>query len=402
MTINDLPSCKILHKSLDYHAYSCHIVEMKRYLYEQIKIDLSKKMVFLTGPRQIGKTYLARQLIPDFDRPQYFNYDSIDDARIISSRSWPLNAGLLIFDEIHKMRDWKMFLKGVYDTRRQDQALLVTGSARMETFRQSGESLAGRYFHYRFFPISVREMMGKLEPGEAVSMLNRFGGFPEPFLSGSEDDAARWRKQYYTDLIREDILDFTRVHEIRSMRLLVELLREKVGSPLSYNSLAADLQIAPNTVRRYVDILESLYVIFLVRPYHRNVARAILKEPKAYFYDSGFVKGDEGIRLENTCAVSLMKHVAYLQDAKGENISLHYLRTKDGREIDFATSQNDSISQLIEVKLSDDAPSRNLYYFKKIFPDATACQLVHHLRHEQTFSDISIRSAGLWLHELVV
>jgi predicted AAA+ superfamily ATPase len=373
---------------------------MKRYLYEPIKRDLFKKMVILTGPRQIGKTYLAKDLMTEFRNPQYLNYDNLEDSRIIQSRSWILNTDMLILDEIHKMSTWKMFLKGIYDTRPINQAIMVTGSARLETFRQSGESLAGRYFHFHLNPISVREVSNTLDHYEAISLLNRLGGFPEPFLSGSEQEAARWRNQYYTDLIREDILEFSRIQEIRSMRLLLELLRERVGSPLSYKSIAGDLQVAPNTVRKYIDMLESLCIIFLIRPFHSNVARAILKEPKVYFYDSGFVKGDEGVKLENTCAVCLLKHVQYLQDTTGADIALHYIKTKDGKEVDFAVSKEGVITDLIEVKLSESALSSTLRFFSKRLPGASAYQLVHNLRQEQCIDRISIVQAGKWLSEL--
>ena len=227
---------------------------MKRYLYDQILKDLKKKMVFITGPRQVGKTYLAKEVLKEFKNPQYLNYDNRDDRKIIQQMSWKLNADLLIFDEIHKMKDWKMFLKGVYDGRYKNQAILVTGSSRLDTFRQTGESLAGRYFHLRLNPISVKELveMDICESYEAVERLNTLGGFPEPFLSGSEDEAARWRNQYYTDLIREDILEFGRLDEINNMKLLLELLRGRVASPLSYSALAGDIQISPNTVKRYV------------------------------------------------------------------------------------------------------------------------------------------------------
>lgn len=373
---------------------------MKRYLYEPIKRDLFKKMVILTGPRQIGKTYLAKDLMTEFKNPQYLNYDNLDDAKIIQSRSWILNSDMLILDEVHKMSTWKMFLKGIYDTRPINQAIMVTGSARLETFRQSGESLAGRYFHFHLNPISIREVRDTIDHYEALSLLNRLGGFPEPFLSGSEQEAARWRNQYYTDLIREDILEFSRIQEIRSMRLLLELLRERIGSPLSYMSIAGDLQVAPNTVRKYIDILESLCIVFLVRPFHFNVARAILKEPKVYFYDSGFVKGDEGVKLENTCAVCLLKHVQYLQDTTGEDIALHYIKTKDGKEVDFAISKEGVIKDLIEVKLSEGTLSPTLRFFSKRLPGTLAYQLVHNLRQEQYIDRISIVQAGKWLSEL--
>lgn len=373
---------------------------MERYLYEPIKKDLARKMVILTGPRQIGKTWLARELMKEFKNPQYLNYDSFEDAKIIRARTWPIRADMLVFDEIHKMKGWKKFLKGAFDTRPARQAILVTGSARLDTFRRGGESLAGRYFHFRLNPVSVRELKGTTKPHEALALLNRFGGFPEPFLSGSDEEAARWRNRYYTDLVREDILEFSRIQEIRAIRLLLEMLRERVGSPLSYTSLAEDLQIAPNTVRKYVEILESLCIIFLVRPYHANVARAILREPKVYFYDSGYVRDDEGIRLENTCAVCLLKHVHYLQDTTGEDLALHYIRTRDGREIDFAIARNGKVDQLVEVKLSDDSLSPGLRYFLAMFPKAIAVQLVHHLRREQSIAGVDIVHASRWLSEL--
>jgi len=373
---------------------------MKRYLYDPIKGDLGRKMVILTGSRQIGKTFLAKQLLSEFQRPQYLNYDAINDRRILLAQSWPLNTDFLVFDEIHKMKAWKPSLKGIFDTRPGNQAILVTGSARLDTFRQSGESLAGRYFHYHFYPLSVRELKDQMDPFDALDLLNRFGGFPEPFLAGSEAGASRWRNQYYTDLVREDILDFSRVQEIRSIRLLLELLRDRVGSPLSYTSLAVDLQLSPNTVRKYVEILESLYIIFLIRPFHRNIARSLLKEPKVYFFDSGYVRSDEGVRLENTCAVSLLKHIGYLRDATGENLSLHYLRTKEGKEVDFAVCKDEKLVRIIEIKYADDAISRNLRYFSERLPGVEVIQLVHQLRHEQVIQNISVISASRWLAEL--
>ena len=373
---------------------------MRRYLYEHIKQDLSKKMVILTGPRQIGKTWLSKELMKEFKNPQYLNYDHFDDARIIRSQSWSLNADMLVLDEIHKMEGWKTFVKGVYDTRPQNQAILLTGSSRLETFRQTGESLAGRYFHFHLNPISVKEMEGVMEPSEALSLLGRLGGFPEPFLSGSEAEASRWRNQYYTDLIREDILEFSRIHEIRAIRLLLELLRERVGAPLSYTSLSEDLQISPNTVKKYIDILESLCIIFSLRPFHTNVARSVLKEPKIYFYDSGYVKGEEGIRFENTCAVSLLKHVQYLQDAMGEDLSLHYIKTRIGKEVDFAIAKKGKLHQIIEAKLSDNTPSPALSYFIKRMPGVTGYQLVQNLRQEENRNGIAIVSASKWLEKL--
>lgn len=356
---------------------------MDRIITSEIEKDLIKKMVFITGPRQVGKTYLSKVILENSIQGTYLNFDDIIHRRIIADKSWPLNTGLLVFDEIHKMINWKSYLKGVFDTKNVSTSILVTGSARMETFRQSGESLAGRYFHYRLHPFSVKELSVILPPREALPILNHLGGFPEPFLSGSEREAERWRNQYFTDLIREDIVDFRRIQEIKSMKLLVEMLRVMVGSPVSLNSLAGDLQISPNTVKKYLDILESLYIIFSVRPYHKNIARSILKEPKYYFFDSGYVKGDEGIRLENTAACSLLKHCHYQNDVMGKTSSLFYFRTKDHKEVDFVITDDGVPVEMIEVKLSDRKISKNLCYFKSRYPQIKALQLVQNLQESE-------------------
>ncbi|HET53743.1 MAG TPA: ATP-binding protein [Ignavibacteria bacterium] len=369
--------------------------------------DLAKKMVFITGPRQVGKTYLAKQLMSHFAKPQYLNFDNLTDRRIITDQSWIQNSDLLIFDEIHKMKGWKNYIKGVYDSKPKSQSILVTGSSRLETFRQSGDSLAGRYFHHRLNPFSIKELEGQVEPYEAVELLIKYGGFPEPLLQGLEsnvNDAAieseRWKKQYFTDLIREDILEFSRIQEISVMKTLVEILRNKVGSPLSLNSISHDLQVSPNTIKKYISILESLYVIFRVSPFHKNISRSILKEPKIYFYDSSYVKGNKGIVLENVVAVCLLKHTQYLQDSLGQNTILQFLKTKDNKEIDFVISKDDVAQNFIEVKLSERQISGPLNYFSERYPLVESIQLVHNLPQEEERGSIKILKAGEWLNSL--
>ncbi|MFO7727913.1 MAG: ATP-binding protein [Desulfonatronovibrio sp.] len=374
---------------------------MRRFIFPWVKEDLSRKMILITGPRQVGKTYLARQYLPLFHKPQYLNFDVPADAGIIKKQTWPPGTDLLVFDELHKMKGWKKYLKGVFDGREEKQAVLVTGSARMETFRQSGESLAGRYFHYHLLPLSVSELSGHMPPQDALEVINELGGFPEPCLSGSADYAARWRKQYYTDLVREDILEFSRINELKTMKFLMEMLRSRVGSPLSFSSIARDLQVAPQTVQSYISILESLYIVFLVRPYHKNVARSILKEPKLYFYDTGLVLGDQGVKLENTFAVSLLKHVHFINDTTAKGARLHYLRTKDGKEIDFALLDDSGDMHIIEVKLSNESLSRSLSFFRdKFFQDSQCTQAVMNLKREQYVDGIHIRKAAGFLAEL--
>jgi uncharacterized protein len=375
---------------------------MKRYLEKKIILDLPTKMVILTGPRQVGKTTLGRQLMENFDRCQYLNWDVLADRVILQRQSWNPNVQILVMDEIHKMRAWKSWLKGVVDGRKPGQSLLVTGSARMETFRQGGDSLAGRYFAFRLHPISVREWCEQTgtSPDYALEHLLTRGGFPEPCLARDPVNADRWRMQYFNDLIREDVLEFSRLHEITTLRLFVELLRERVGSPLSLASLARDLAVAPATLKRYLDILQALFIVFVVRPWHHNIARAILQSPKVYFFDNGLVKGDQGIVLENAVAVMLLKHVHFLQDSLGKPAGLHYIRTKDGAEVDFGLSEGGRLVRMIECKVSDNKPHRGLSRFAGMFPEAEAVQIVRNLRQEEFRHGIRIADAAEWLMTL--
>lgn len=372
---------------------------MKRYLDDLILVDLGRKLVVVTGPRQVGKTTLARQLMQGLQPAQYLNWDVAADRAVLQRQTWLPRSRLLVMDEIHKMAGWKAWLKGVVDGRSPEQALLVAGSARMETFRQSGESLAGRYFAYRLHPLSVREWCEQRQaaPNDALDHLLARGGFPEPCLADDPVQADRWRAQYINDLVREDVLEFSRVQEIGSMRLFVDLLRERVGSPLSLASIARDLAVSPTTLKRYLDILQALFIVFTVQPWHHNIARAVLQSPKVYFYDIGLVRGDDGIRLENAVAAMLLKHVQFLADVKGQATGLHYVRTKDGAEVDFALSCDGALTELIEVKLSDDRPHRALQRFAAQFPAATALQLVQHLRQEQAVGGVAITAAAPWL-----
>ncbi|MDA1118734.1 MAG: ATP-binding protein [Proteobacteria bacterium] len=375
---------------------------MDRYLSAPVRADLAKKLVFLVGPRQVGKTTLAKTLMADYPRAQYFNWDVAGDSRIILGQTWSPRAKLVVLDEIHKMRDWKTYLKGAWDGRGKGQALLVTGSARMDTFRQSGESLAGRYFTLRMHPVSVREwcVASGATPEDALDRLLERGGFPEPFLAQEGREADRWRRQYLEDLIREDVVEFSRIHEIRAMRLFVEMLRERVGSPVSLASIARDLQVSPTTLAKYLDILEALYVVFTVRPYHRNIARAILKEPKVYFFDTGLVAGDEGARFENACAAMLLKHAHYLQDVEGRAATLHYVRDKEGAEVDLVLCRNNAPVLLAECRHADTAISRFMAALAARFPKARAVQLVRELRQEEKRGGVSIVRAAGWLAEL--
>jgi uncharacterized protein len=233
----------------------------------------------------------------------------------------------------------------------------------------------------------------------ALTHLIERGGFPEPCLVETADDAQRWRRQYIDGLIRNDVLEFSRLYELSAMRLFTDMLRQRVGSPLSLASIARDLNISPITLKRYLEILEALYIVFIVRPWHKNIARATLQAPKVYFFDTGLVLGDDGAKFENIVACHLLKHVHWQQDARGHEVDLHYIRTKDGAEVDFCLSDDalGTLTHLIECKLSDTKAHGALQRFSAQWVDAQAVQLVRNIRSEYDAGGVQIRAAGEWL-----
>ncbi len=371
---------------------------MKRIQKKFIMNDLEKKIVLIVGPRQAGKTWLAKDISLEFKNSVYLNYDQALDRKIIKSQSWLPSTDLLILDELHKMENWKNYLKGVFDTRPKQMRILVTGSARLDIYNQIGDSLAGRYFRHRLLPLSLAEFTQLNEPVNIEQLIER-SGFPEPYLANNNTEANRWRLQYINSMLSTDVFEIDKIYNLKAMQLVFKLLRTKVGSPISYQSLAEDVAVSPTTIKKYIQILESLFIIFRVTPYSKNIARSLLKEPKLYFYDTGLVQGNNGIKLENLVAISLLKHSYGMTDYKAKEYSLNYLRTKDGTEVDFALICQNEVESIIEVKLSDNTPSKPLMYFNKKY-NYPSIQLVKFLRHEYKHKNIKILSVDKFLSKL--
>ncbi len=364
-----------------------------RYLANFIKNDLKKKMVFVGGPRQVGKTTLAQHLLAaDFASGRYFNWDFDEDRHDIINKRWSKNERFLIFDELHKYPGWKSWIKGIYDVQKKRHSILVTGSARLDVYRQGGDSLLGRYHYWRLHPFTLDELPTGMSGEEGFKRLMTIGGFPEPLLAGDEREARRWRRERLDRVVREDIRDIESIRNIQSLSLLLELLRTRVGSTVVVANLANDIHVSSNTIKSWLAVLERMYLIFLVKPYTRSLPRAIHKPPKVFFFDNGDVIGDNGALFENLVATSLLKRLHFMEDYYGYRYELRYIRDKEGREVDFVILRDGIIQELIEVKYADDSLARPLCYYAKRLHPPKATQIVAELDREFHQDDILITS----------
>jgi len=361
----------------------------KRDIQQNIKEDLKSKIVLLSGPRQVGKTTLTQKLD---QKAQYINYDNMDDRSIILKRSFD-RQGLIIFDELHKLRNWKSWLKGIYDHDKGKYQIIVTGSSRLDIAKKMGDSLAGRFFLYHLHPLTLKELKNHIPPEKALEQLLKCSGFPEPFFKSTQQFYNRWRHSHLDIILRQDLASMELIHDIGDIENLILLLQDRVGGTIKYANLAHDLGRDPKTIKRWITILENLFIIFTVSPYTKSINKAILKEPKVYFYDVARIK-NPGAQLENLVALSLKKELDYILDTSGTTGNLGYLRNKDGKELDFIVTMENGLTFLFEVKTSDETPSKHFNYFSNFFNKPKCIQLVKNLKRKASYP------SGVEIHKL--
>ena len=349
---------------------------IQRYIQNEIENDLSRKMVFIGGPRQSGKTTLAKFLCKKAGcnlGERYLNWDAAADRENIIKEQFPAGNGILILDEIHKYSRWRQVVKGLFDKRGDELDILVTGSARLDYYRRGGDSLQGRYHFYRLMPLTLNELLPINKAG--LTDLFNYGGFPEPFLLKSDKDTRRWSREYRSRVIQEDLANLENVMDLTHIENLVLRLPDLVGSPLSLNALRQDLQVSHQSVSRWIGMLENLYMIFRIYPFGAPKIRAVKKEAKHYHMDWTVI-ADPGARFENIIACHLLKWCYYQQDSEGREIELRYFRDIDKREVDFVILENKNPLHFIECKLSDKKVALPLKYLKKRFPQVAATQVL--------------------------
>lgn len=373
--------------------------ELKR-IYETLieeHIADFRQMIFLTGPRQVGKTTTSLESSKSCKFHYYFNWDIQSDrlkivegpdaiAKAIQLDVLQSMMPIVIFDELHKYGRWKTFLKGFFDKYSKLVRIIVTGSSRLDIFKKGGDSLMGRYFPYRIHPLSVAEIIDptlkqaeisdpKKICDERFNYLLTFGGFPEPFLKHTSQFYHRWKRTRTQQLFNEDLRDLTKIQELGQIQVLAEILKQQAGQLTSYTELSKKVNVSIDTIRRWLEILKSFYFCYAIKPWSKNVSRSLLKEPKIYLWDWSSIT-DIGARGENFIASHLLKAVHFWTDRGWGEYDLYYLRDKEKREVDFLVTKNDHPWFIVEVKNSNKgSPSKSLYYFQEMLKPEFALQV---------------------------
>ncbi len=369
-------------------------------------------MVFIGGPRQVGKTTLAKYI--GRENSMYLNWDNPIHRMKIIKLQFLSDSGILIFDEIHKYKKWKNYVKGIYDTY-DKYKILVTGSARLNLYRKGEDSLQGRYHYYRLHPFSVAELPNTkryFKPFSEIEFVDDskiyknfdellvFGGFPEPFFDKDKQILRRWHNERVDRLIKEDIRDIEMIRDLSALQILVEILPDKVGSLLSLNNLRQDLEVAHKTISLWMDILEKFYFHYRIYPFRSSLIKSLRKEPKMFLWDWSRVE-NPGAKLENVVASHLLKFVHYYYDFLGYKTELHYLRDINGNEVDFIVISNKKPWFAVEVKTSDTKPSKNLKYFTRKLKIPYSYQLVYNKNIDIMQDNIRVMSVPKFLSGLV-
>ena len=338
---------------------------MKRYLAAAILSDLSEKMVFIGGPRQVGKTTLSLEFLDGGSEthPAYLNWDDVTSRKALLQGMLPGGEPLVILDEIHKHKGWRNLVKGFYDKNKSTKQFIIPGSAKLDHYRRGGDSLQGRYHYHRLHPFSLMELSSTPSSSDLETLL-RFGGFPEPFLKANQRHWKRWQRERQTRVIRDDLTSLEHVKEVAQLELLADVLPDRVGSVLSINNLRQDLSVSFETADRWIGILENLYFCYRIKPFGLPKLRASKKEKKLYMWDWS-ICSNPAAKFENMVASNLLKYCHLLEDQEGESMELNFIRDSVGREIDFVVVKNGKPVFGVECKSGDSKISKNITYFSQ-------------------------------------
>ena len=309
------------------------------------------KVVIIYGPRQVGKTTLAKQILENHkDEGLYLNCEILSVNQALATpepeklKSFFGNHKLIVLDEAQKVPNIGTILKVLVDTYPELQ-IIATGSSSFELANQASEPLTGRVNRLILYPLSIQEISqftSRLEVEARIDALLRFGAYPEVFLLPEQKAIGRLN-ELASDYLYKDVLSFERTKKSSLIINLLQLLALQLGNEVSYQELARSLGVSRLTIQKYIDILEQAFVVFTLRAFSRNLRKEISKSVKIYFYDLGIrngliqnfnplnIRNDVGALWENFLAIERIKKCAYAPIFANR----FFWRTYDQKEIDY-------------------------------------------------------------------
>jgi len=315
-------------------------------------------IVGITGPRQAGKTTLAKILLHQLDKETlYLDLELPSDLNRLQNAELFLKENeqkLVVIDEVQRYPELFPLLRALVDQRREPARFLILGSASPEMLRQSSETLAGRIAYVELTPFHVREL-----PEQDIRKHWLRGGFPPALFAADHAAAFQWLSDFVTTFIERDLPQFGLNAPVQTLRRLLQMLTGVHANLLNQSTLANSLGLTVPTVSRYLAYFERSFFTRLLLPWHANVSKRLVKTPKFFFRDSGVLHQLAGIADTNQL---LGNHIAgaswegYVIQQVIANLppglSPYFYRTKDGAELDLLLINGNDVVLAVEIKLS--------------------------------------------------
>ena len=333
----------------------------------------------ITGPRQSGKTTLSRLLAPELP---YFSLEDPDTRAFASEdpRAFlrQVSNGA-IFDEIQRVPELFSYLQGIVDADRRMGRYILTGSSQFELIESITQSLAGRASLLTLLPFSLAELQAAGHSPSSVDALLHAGLFPP--IHDRQVDPTVWLQDYISTYLERDVRQILNIQDLATFQRFVQLCAGRIGQLLNVTSLAVDAGITRVTAESWLSVLQASHLVFLVRPWFTNLNKRLIKTPKLYFSDPGLAAWFLGVRtashisahpqrgtlFENWVMTELLK----AQTNRGIKTSLHFLRDKEGHEIDALIETGPNSFQAVEIKSGETIASdffSGLDYWRTTLP----------------------------------
>lgn len=369
-------------------------------------IHLSKtfRSVAVVGPRQSGKTTLCRAVFPEkpyvsLENPDVLDFATTDPRGFLSQFN---NENGAILDEIQKAPHLFSYLQQILDETKTKGLFILTGSIHSSLQEKITQTLSGRVAYLQLLPLSLEELKSSnfLKNNYAWHIIN--GGYPEVISEGI--NPTDWFPNYISTYIERDVRQLKNINNLSLFTKLLRMCAGRTGQILNMTSLANDCGIDQKTVAAWLGILQSSYIIYLLKPYFNNYKKRITKTPKLYFYDTGVACSLLGIKSAEQITIhaakgSLFENLIVSELLKnrfnvGENDNLYYWRDKTGNEVDIIT-ENEGKLTTIELKAGETISNdffKGLNYFSTLeTPDTEKILIYGGNQTQNRTNDIKVK-----------